>query len=61
MQICTKCKKPVRYIATGYDTSVLCDDEETAVYTESGRRVLGYKPHKCEAENGRSENNKKDG
>lgn len=61
MQICPKCKKSIRYIATGYDTSILCDDEKTVVYTESGRRVAGYKPHQCEAENGSGENNKKNG
>lgn len=57
MQICPKCKKGIRFIATNYDSVVVCDDELTTVYTERGRRVEGYMPHKCEVENGSKEEN----
>lgn len=57
MQICPKCKKEIRFIATHYDSVVVCDDELTTVYTEKGRRVEGYMQHKCEVENGSKEEN----
>lgn len=57
MQICPQCKKGIRFIATNYDNVVVCDDKLTAIYTEKGRRVEGYAPHKCEVKNGGEEEN----
>ena len=58
MQLCPKCRKVIRYIPVKYDEVIVCDDELTTVYTERGRRVEGYQPHKCkELNNAKSEEN----
>ena len=58
MQLCPKCRKKIRYIPVKYDEVIVCDDELTTVYTERGRRVEGYQPHKCkELNNAKSEEN----
>jgi hypothetical protein len=58
MQLCPKCRKEIRYIPVKYDEVIVCDDELTTVYTERGRRVEGYQPHKCkELNNAKSEEN----
>lgn len=57
MQICPKCKNGICFIATSYDNAVVCDYEPITVYTERGRRIEGYVPHKCEVENGGKEKN----
>lgn len=60
MQLCPDCKRQIKYIPVGYDKVVKCDGEIVTVYTERGRRVEGYVPHKCkEVENDGEE--KKDG
>ena len=63
MQICHKCGKGIKYIPTGFDEIVICDPVVITIYTERGRRVEGYAPHKCSEvkDNGRNEeNNQKD-
>ena len=62
MCICPDCKKQVKYIPIGYDKVAVCDSELVTIYTERGRRVEGYVPHECkETENGRKEENGKNG
>ena len=46
MQKCQNCGKEIRYITTG-DFVVICDYETTTVYSEYGRRINGYRLHKC--------------
>lgn len=54
MQKCQNCGKKIRYIASK-DSVVICDYEEIIVYSEFGRRIEGYRLHKCaEAENERT-------
>ena len=55
MQLCPDCKKGIKYIPVGYDKVVMCDSDIITIYTERGRRVEGYVPHKCEVENGGKE------
>lgn len=51
MQSCKNCGKEIKYIATGKNINIICDGEEITVYTFLGRKVQGYKVHKCEGEN----------
>lgn len=54
MQKCKTCGKEIRYIASK-DFVVICDYEATIVYSEYGRRIEGYRLHKCvEAEDERT-------
>lgn len=48
MQKCKTCGKQVKYIATTKNTSVICDTDEMVFYTITGRKVEGYKIHKCD-------------
>ncbi|MBR4029907.1 MAG: hypothetical protein IKJ06_00710 [Clostridia bacterium] len=58
MQICPKCRKEIRHIPINYEEVVVCEVEATIIYTNSGRRVEGYQPHKCkELNNAKSEEN----
>lgn len=56
--ICKRCGKEIRYIPITRDESVPCEFEETTIYTQSGRKVSGYKIHKCEVEDARNETEK---
>lgn len=58
MQICTKCGGKIKYITVAYDNVVVCEAEKIVIYTERGRRVEGYAPHKCEVNNGSERENK---
>ena len=58
MQICTKCGGGIKYITVAYDNVVVCEAEKIVIYTERGRRVEGYAPHKCEVNNDSERENK---
>lgn len=61
MQICPNCKKVIKYIPISYDKVVVCDSVITTIYTEHGRCIDGYVPHKCrENENARDRKANKD-
>lgn len=47
MQVCPKCGVAIRYLATGYNTSQMCEFNHVTVITESGRKVKGYLLHTC--------------
>lgn len=58
MQLCPKCRKEIRYIPVNFDEVVMCEADVTTIYTERGRCVEGYQPHKCkELNNAKSEEN----
>jgi hypothetical protein len=48
MQICTRCGKEVKYIATGYKDIAITEVEKIEIITEGGHLMKGYKLHKCE-------------
>lgn len=47
MQACQKCGKSIKYIATGFEKTVICETEIEITYNESGRHYKGYPLHKC--------------
>ena len=51
MQKCRKCNKPIKFVATSINTSVMCDAEKLQFVTDNGRILEGYLIHKCETEN----------
>lgn len=48
MQKCQSCGKEIRFIAAK-DGVVICEYQPTVVYSEFGRRIEGYRAHKCKA------------
>lgn len=50
MQKCLKCGKEIKYIAAIDNSVIACDAEQIVVYSEYGRKILGYTVHKCETE-----------
>ena len=47
MQKCRNCGADIRYIATGSNTSIVCDAEKIPFVTENGRKTFGYLIHNC--------------
>lgn len=47
MLVCSKCGKPIRYIACGLDKTYCCDNEVSVIITANGHVKEGYKPHEC--------------
>lgn len=50
MQVCLKCGKAVKYIATGFNTAEVCDVERIEIVSETGRILKGYMRHVCATE-----------
>ena len=47
LTICPVCSRPVRWIITTRDENITVEREETTVYTEYGRKVVGHQLHFC--------------
>lgn len=48
MQVCSNCGKSIKYIATGYDTVIVCEASEVKIISITGHTFSGFMPHKCE-------------
>ena len=55
MQKCKNCGKEIKWVATTKETSVMCEKEQTEVYTLSGHKAIGYPIHKCKVLEERNE------
>ncbi|MGI5075985.1 hypothetical protein E4N71_11275 [Treponema vincentii] len=58
MQICLKCGKAIKYIATGFKTIQVCDAEKIEIVSEGGHILKGYMRHICAAEKQGKQNEK---
>ena len=47
MQVCPKCGKPIKYIASGFSTTETCEPEKVEVVSEGGHILRGYMRHSC--------------
>jgi len=47
MQVCPKCGAQIKYIATGYNTQVVCESVPLEVVNDNGHKFIGYPLHKC--------------
>ena len=47
MQVCEKCGRPVKHIATGVSELAICDTEKLNFVTENGTKKSGYLIHDC--------------
>lgn len=56
MQICSKCKKEIKYISLTCGDVVKCEPELIKAVTSNGRMVEVFKLHECKEE--RNETNK---
>ena len=52
MQICKKCGREIKYIATGLGVSTACEVEKQDFITENGFRKTGYLIHICKIAEG---------
>ena len=48
MQKCPCCGKEIKYIATSDRDIVTCNTQETTIYNNFGRKIVGYTIHVCE-------------
>ncbi len=48
MQYCPNCGYEVRYIATGFNETAICDAKEIDIVTENGHKFRGYPRHYCQ-------------
>lgn len=47
MQVCQKCGAQIKYIATGYNTQIVCESSLLEVINDNGHKFVGYPLHKC--------------
>mgnify|MGYP000026748277 FL=1 len=47
MQVCLICGKAIKYIATGFKTTEVCDAEKIEFVSEGGHILKGYMRHVC--------------
>ena len=47
MQVCLTCGKAIKYIATSFKTTEVCDAEKIEIVSESGHILKGYMRHVC--------------
>lgn len=47
MQICKNCGREVKYIASGYDKTFVCEPDEKDVVSENGWLHKAYTLHDC--------------
>lgn len=47
MQVCPKCGNAIKYIATGFNATTMCDAEKIEIVTEGGHTIKGYIKHVC--------------
>lgn len=55
MQKCKNCGADIRYIATGSNSSIICDAARLPFVTDNGRQLFGYLIHECKTENNNAE------
>lgn len=60
MQVCPKCGAQIRYIATGYHTTEMCDSLPLEVVSKNGSKFVGYPIHQCEENKKANERNNKE-
>ncbi len=59
MQLCPKCGASIKYIATGYDTQVVCESVPLEVVNDNGHKFIGYPYHKCKEDKTDEQNGNK--
>lgn len=47
MQICPKCGGQIKYIATGYNATAICEPTPLEAVSERGHKFKGYPLHVC--------------
>lgn len=50
MQVCLICGKAIKYIATGFKTTEVCNAEKIEFISEGGHILKGYMRHVCAKE-----------